>query len=1030
MSKPHHILTTSDYDETLRPRRHGPHYQTAGSRHIIAPPLGSTSATFCLRPGGSMHLKSSQSTSSLVPLGAAENLLTSSVSPVGRNALTSRIPAKLPHSTSGSLSQPQWADVMDSSSTALASTMYYSPRSRSREPGHSDSFTMSFGNVSTESSSLMHESKSTPRAGHVDHHQEFDYLPFHVDTDLSVSSELKAELEIDEALINEGVAMNCSAQIDVEGEVNQDDFWDRDLDEDKEKEQTMSCTSAVSRENWGNVSSDEEMDNYFDFTRTVITQHTQRDTQSPLSPSLRPIPQLDGVDDGTESDTCMTNMDIQNLKCTGQIQNPVQSDDVLTQAVKTNNGLSMQLEIPISNTQPVSSAKALLESNVVDESPSGDSPEESVVAGSVLEMNKGLQENVKPLLGNPTLNYENLPSYTMPSHQDNVNSCLLLPQKSTLMESPQENVKMNFGDMQDQSPLLYQGSSLDPSVETPLILDKCEPSSPSTFTELVPVQEGVSEESPDSENSKQMYLDPNNGHFVSSMNGYCVYTHQMSGSSDSPLPNDLSDGEKAASDLIQSCPITPVVSSVHRLQSNSVDHTLITMCKPMSSADIPLFTEDNCQEKPNLPALDTFRTALKAPVECNLSATSVPVGGVVRTLAEGTSEQELKPFPIPTTTLTFGPCSAVYSTNSQILNSTTHGLVASSVTSQGSTPCNSVYSVLQPGSAPVVINGYNSSRVQKEATLGRTISINFSTPRSAIEPQQQILNQALPGHAILTVKEVGGPNVDPTPHVLLVNRLGQIFVKNPESNTFQLPSPNSPSYSCVTQIASLLQSNAFSATLAAAGTMSATSPVVPVSTPVSKMMTPVQSSVAITQLLGCSSNGVDLEVRKTQKKSISSVSGPKKPRKKRESLITRKIRSQGKPENKGNIPLVKANASSDNANTMDSAQAILNQAMASYYDPSRTVQQAQSVSSMKNASPVGKAHTLSSVPPTPCVLNEPEPAATPPSEASRPRSQVRMKRVSSISDRASTKRPKAEVMEVEPQSGPEELCKMSLAIAR
>lgn len=1025
MSKSHRILTTSDYDETVRPRRHSPHFQPVGSRHITAPPLGSTSGPFGLRPGASAHLKSSQSTSSLVPLGAAENLLTSSVSPVGRNALTSsRIPTKLPHSTSGALAQLPWAGVLDSPSTPLSSTMYYSPRSRSRESGHLDSFTLSFGNVSAESSSSLHEAKTTPRAGHVDHHQDFDYIPFHVETDLSVSSELKAELEIDEALINEGVAMNCSAQIDVEGEMNQDDFWDRDLDEDKEKEQTMSCTSAVvSRENWGNVSSDEEMDNYFDFTRTVITQHTQRDPQSPLSPSLRPIPQLDGVDDGTESDTCMTNMDMQNLKCTGQIQNPLQSDDVLTQAVKTNSGLSMQLEIPISNTQPLSSAKALSESDLVGGAPSGANREESAVAGSVLETSEGLQENVKPCLANPTLNYDNFQSYTMPSHQGNVNSCLPSSQKLTLMESPQENIKMSFEDLQDQS-ALFQGSCLDPSVETPLILDNCEPSSPSTFTELVPVQEGVSVESPDSENAKQMFLDPNNGHFVSSVNGYSVYTHQMSSSSDSPLTNDLSDGEKAASDLIQPCPVTPIDSSVHRSQTNSVDHALIAMCKPISPPSIPLCAADSSQEKPYLPTL-------KSP-ECNLSAPSVPVGSVIRTLPEGTSEQKLKPFPTPATGLGQGPCNAVYSTNSQILTSTTQGLVASSssVSSQGSTPCHSMFSLLQPGSAPVVINGYNSSRVQKEATLGRTISINFSTPRSAIEPQQQILNQALPGHAILTVKEVGGPNVDPTPHVLLVNRLGQIFVKNPESNTFQLPSPNSPSYNCVTQIASLLQSNAFSATLAAAGTMSATSPVVPVSTPVSKMMTPVQSSVAITQLLGCSSNGVDLEVRKTQTKSISSVSGPKKPRKKRETLMARKIRSQSKPDSKGNTPLMKAKASSD-ASSMDSAQAILNQAMASYYDPSRTVQQAQSVSSVKNTSLVGKAQTLSSVLPTPpCVIIEPEPAATPPSEASRPRTQVRMKRVSSISDRTSTKKSKAEVMEMEPQPGPEDLCKMSLAIAR
>ncbi|XP_048117913.1 histone-lysine N-methyltransferase 2A [Alosa alosa] len=1026
ISKPHHILTTSDFDES-RPRHHSPHYQTASSRHITAPPSGSTSGSFCLRAGGSMHPKSLQSTSSLVPLGAAENLMTSNICPVGRNAFATRIPAKLPHSTSGSLPQSQWPGVMDSPSTSLSSTMHYSPRTRLPcQPDHSDSieiphtFTLSFGSGSAENGSSLHETKSTQRAGHVDHRQEFAYIPFHVDADLSVSSELKAELEIDEALINEGVAMNCSAQIDVEGEMNQDDFWDRDLDEDKDKEQTMSCTSAASRENWGNVSSDEEMENYFDFTRTVITQHTQRDTQAPLSPSLRPIPQLDGVDDGTESDTCMTNIDIQNLKCSGQIQNPVHSDNVLPQAVKTSNGLSIQLEIPVSNTQPVSSAKALSQNVIVSDTTGGQSQEESIVAGSV--SSKSLQVNPRPSLTSPTLNYASVQSCIMSSHQDSVNSCQPLPQNSTVEES------LNF-DLQDQNALLYQVPSLDLSVETPLILDKCEPSSPSTcFTELVPVQESVSVDFSDSD--KQMYLDPNNGHFVSSVNGYTVYTPQMSGASDSPLPNYLSDG-KDATDIIQPCSVTPIDSSVHRLQNHPVDQTFITMCKPVSPPSLPLSTTDYSQEKPALPALETFRAKLKTPVECNLSAPSAPIGGVMHTSTEGSLQQELKPFPTSATTLSLRPCSPVYSTNSQTLSSTMHGFIASSssITSQVSTPCHSMFSVLQPGSAPLVLNGYNSSRVQKEATLGRTISINFSTPRSAIEPQQQVLNQALPGHAILTVKEVGGPNVDPTPHVLLVNRLGQIFVKNPESNTFQLPSPNSPSYSCVTQIASLLQSNAFSATLAAAGSMSATAPVVPVSTHVPKMMTPVQSSVAITQLLGCSSNGVDLDVRKSQKKSISAVAAPKKPRKKRESLLSRKSKSESKQDSKGNLPLVKAKTSSDSTNSVDSAQAIINQAMASYYDPCRTVNQAQSVSSIKDTLPAGKAQTLSSVLPTPCVLIEPEPASTPPSEASRPRTQVRMKRVSSISDRASTKKSKAEVMEMEPQPGMEDLCKVSLAVA-
>ncbi|KAL2083852.1 hypothetical protein ACEWY4_019370 [Coilia grayii] len=992
-----HILTTSDFDEALRPRRHSPHYQAASSRHMTASPIGPPSEAFPLRAGGSVHPKFSHSSSSLLSLGAAETLLTSSACPVGRNAFSSRITAKPPHSTSGSHPPPQWPGVMDS---PASSSMHYPLRARpSRDSSQSysvempHSFALSFGSVSAENGSLPHETKSTQRAAHVDRGEEFPYLPFHMDTGMSDSSELKAELEIDETLINEGVAMNCSAQIDVEGETNQDDFWERNLDEDKERGQTMSlCTTTALRENWDNASSDEEMENYFDFTRTVITHHRPRETESPLSPSLRPIPQLDGVDDGTESDACMTNSDVQNPKCTEQIQNLVHSAEVLPQSVKTND-LSMQLEIPASNTQPVLSANALSQSDMVAGPTGRQSTAESVVGGplSLRETRKGLEDRTAPVT-NPILNCEYSQAYCNSSH-DTITSGQPFPQKSTFLESPKEDVKLNFVDLHDQSSLLYQGPSLDLAVETPLILDECEPSSPSTsFTELVPVQESVSEDAPDSENAKEMYLDPSNGHFVSSVNGFTVCTPQISESSDSFLPNDLNSCKKGVSE----------------------------------SPSLDLYPAESSKGKTVVSSVESLNPKLKTTVECSLSTS---VRGETYVSTEVPSQQGPKPFPASVATVALGSYSPVYPTNTQPLGSTTLGFIASSpsLTPQTSAPCQSMFSVLQPGSAPLVINGYNSGRVQKEGPVGRSISINFSTARTALEPQQQVVNQPLPGHAILTVKEVGGPNVDPTPHILLVNRLGQIFVKNPESNTFHLPSPNSSSYNCVTQIASLLQSNAFSATLAAAGTMSATAPVVPLSTQISNMIAPVQSSAAITQLLGSSSKGAVLEVRKPQKHSVSVVAGPRKPRKKRESLLSRKCKSDGKPDSKGNLPHVKGKTSSSNsASSMDSAQAILNQAMASYYDPSRTINNVQNTSSSKNASTVSKAQAASPVLPTPCVT-EPAPAATPPSDVSRPRTQVRMKRVSSISDRATTKKPKTEAMETEQLSAAEEV---SLAAAR
>lgn len=339
-----------------------------------------------------------------------------------------------------------------------------------------------------------------------------------------------------------------------------------------------------------------------------------------------------------------------------------------------------------------------------------------------------------------------------------------------------------------------------------------------------------------------------------------------------------------------------------------------------------------------------------------------------------------------------------------------------------STQCHPMLSSLQPSSAPVMINGYSSTSLQKEATMGHTISINFSTPRPPLEPQQTLLPQGLPGHAILTVKEVGGPNVDPTPHVLLVNRLGQIFVKNPESNTFQLPSQSSPSYNCVTQIASLLQSNALSATLAAAGTMSTPVTGTAMPTHVPRMATPVvQNPATITQLLTHNSNGTvaATAVKKPRKNtSVSAegaIPGMKKTRKKKEPSTNSRRKKSDKAADLFEF------AGQDGSSSMtktESAQAIINQAMASNYTPNRTGPRILSPSTFRNNP------SLKSVVLPPGLLFEPEPAATTLSVSTPrpPRAHVRMKRVSSLSDRiGATKKSKTDFLEPEPPSAKEVL---------
>ncbi len=175
-----------------------------------------------------------------------------------------------------------------------------------------------------------------------------------------MAPELRTELEIEETELNEGVAMNCSAQIVVEGEDNQEDFWEPD--EEKSK---MSCTVDPCREDWGNSSSDEDMENYFNFTRTVVTCKAQRDaSQTSTSPSLRQISQLDGVDDGTESDTSVANNENQGVKLSNQAQKPHKPFNAVPHEQTASNGLCLAFPSPVSDIssirlEPVSNSETV-----------------------------------------------------------------------------------------------------------------------------------------------------------------------------------------------------------------------------------------------------------------------------------------------------------------------------------------------------------------------------------------------------------------------------------------------------------------------------------------------------------------------------------------------------------------------------------------------------------------------------------------------------------------------------------------------
>lgn len=101
-------------------------------------------------------------------------------------------------------------------------------------------------------------------------------------------------------------------------------------------------------------------------------------------------------------------------------------------------------------------------------------------------------------------------------------------------------------------------------------------------------------------------------------------------------------------------------------------------------------------------------------------------------------------------------------------------------------------SVPRTVTSPIVLNGLNALPIQPGATRGRAIAIRLDTVRPGIQQQVVIHNQGTSG--------------TPTPQVLLVNRQGQILIKDPRTNTYQAVSTNSPAYNKISQIAKILHS--------------------------------------------------------------------------------------------------------------------------------------------------------------------------------------------------------------------------------
>ncbi|XP_061675414.1 histone-lysine N-methyltransferase 2B isoform X2 [Syngnathoides biaculeatus] len=957
--KPHHILTVSDLEETRRARRHNPHSLTTGLRSNMPPaPLGPPTGPVTLRAG-----KSSLPTSPLFSSATSDNLInSSSPRPVGgRGASAVRCPGNAKtHCASSFFPQSPWQD----STTFAPPTLSFSPslhnlpRNRlSFDLSQSDSVEVPHNFLASPEPEDVSPANGTSPQRDLDEQKDedqFTFTSFHKDPNMTLGQEMRTELEIEETILNEVVAMNCGGQIVVEGD-DQEEFWGRGQEVQKRKSLVASLprSAASGRNDLDNTSSDDDMEHYFDFSRTIVSCPGSKDhSRSPTSASSRNMAQLDGVDDGQESDASISpSDDPQKVGGSGKKipTKNLTNSDVPESETSTSTDLNQNVKFPCSYKHKDSSFLTI-SSTISKPIETFKNP-----PGTSKEISSGLVSLQKPVAS--TYNVENADRKQeglLPSLEEVPNSLTRVPESS----SSEDSLKSSCKKLASGTPAAVANHD-------------CNPHS----GEMVPVSECTQQ----AELSKPL----KSKSVVQSAEGCAVFGNHIPGNS---VANSADNAQRALKSTYVQCPSQGPTDALQMYSSlpsfTQPSLTSITLQRVNSSQDSTFEQKDPLSDKltPLTPVRDPTQ-----PLH-NFAPQSKPLlpGTCVQGETSGTISVPLQ------------------SIQAQPLGSTAITIVSSSA-SVSSLPGVSVPAPtsFQTTSSPMILNGYNSP------SSGHTISINFSTPRPALEPQQPVVTAALPGHAILTVKEVGGPNVDSTPHVLLVNRLGQIFVKNPESNTFQLPNPNAPSFNCVTQIASLLQSNALSATLAAAGNMSTPPPGTsqPLSTGSVTATIAEQIPTTVTQLLTHNSNGAlsSINVKKpkknTKKPKDETSSEKKKSKKKKESSASKKSKSSK------TVAQSTLSTKGSDVSPAESAEAIINQAMASNYTPKWSGLRTLSPSSL--VLPPGLL--IEPEPPTPCSKTAPTPA-------SRPRTHVRMKRVSSLSDRIVTKKSKVDFLTSETTS--------------
>ncbi|XP_013997626.2 histone-lysine N-methyltransferase 2B isoform X1 [Salmo salar] len=384
MTKSLHILTLRDLDDTCQPRRLSRGRLSGDS----SSPTDGLVGPMTLRSGGTLHPRSLPFSS---PSRTSENLQNSPQSVQTRAGSSSwRSSLLSPSSVTSPLSLRPGAIGSPPSNLPLA--LRHSSRIRqsfkittpvstevpqdflaSSEPEEavvvpSNEITLTANNMEedTDIGPLMSD-------------QDLPFAPFDVaDADVAVASVLNAKLEFDEALLNETVALHCGGSQTGGGDM--EEALEAEPLEEETQSQTRGgdnmdanmapvFTKAMGpKEVLENGSSDEDMDHYLKLSRTLVVCKVSKDSGQaslplpPPAPTSQSISQLDGADNGSESDSSDSTCDEEETQEEGKSEEDQGADSqAVFETCDPNNDMSIEEEVLMESEQMESQKEVLLD---------------------------------------------------------------------------------------------------------------------------------------------------------------------------------------------------------------------------------------------------------------------------------------------------------------------------------------------------------------------------------------------------------------------------------------------------------------------------------------------------------------------------------------------------------------------------------------------------------------------------------------------------------------------------------------------